>query len=62
MRNRKRVFYNSHGEEALYAMIRAAAGDDVELLTLEHDDDAERNEVGAERPDLRVDLWYHDEV
>ena len=42
MRNRKRVFYNSHGEEALYAMIRAAAGDDVELLTLEHDDDAER--------------------
>ena len=25
MRNRKRVFYNSHAEEALYAMIRAAA-------------------------------------
>src|SRR5262249_40242947 len=42
MRNRKRVFYNSHGEEALYAMIRAAAGDGVEVLTLEDDDAGER--------------------
>jgi len=42
MRNRKRVFYNSHADEALYAMIRAAAGEAVELLTLEADDDGER--------------------
>jgi hypothetical protein len=42
MRNRKRVFYNSHADEAVYAMIRAAAGDAVEVVTLERDDDAER--------------------
>jgi phosphoglycerate dehydrogenase-like enzyme len=48
MRNRKRVFYNSHGEEALYAMIRAAAGEEVELLTLAADDDAERKAKLAE--------------
>lgn len=40
--NHKRVFYNSHADEALYGMIRAAAGDGVELVTLERDDDAER--------------------
>ena len=48
MRNRKRVFYNSHGEEALYAMIRAAAGDGVEVLTLERDDAGERRAKLAE--------------
>jgi phosphoglycerate dehydrogenase-like enzyme len=48
MRNRKRVFYNSHGEEALYAMIRAAAGDQVEVVTLERDDDGERRQKLAE--------------
>ena len=42
MHNRKRVFYNSHAEEALYALIRAAAGDAVEVLTLDADDDGER--------------------
>jgi phosphoglycerate dehydrogenase-like enzyme len=48
MRNIKRVFYNSHGEEALYAMIRAAAGEDVELMTLAADDDGERRRKLAE--------------
>jgi phosphoglycerate dehydrogenase-like enzyme len=48
MRNRKRVFYNSHGEEALYAMIRTAAGEDIELMTLEADDDGERKRKLAE--------------
>jgi phosphoglycerate dehydrogenase-like enzyme len=48
MRNRKRVFYNSHGDQALYAMIRAAAGEDVELMTLEADDDGERKQKLAE--------------
>jgi phosphoglycerate dehydrogenase-like enzyme len=48
MRNRKRVFYNSHGEEALYAMIRAAAGEAVEVLTLARDDDGERKQKLAE--------------
>jgi len=48
MRNRKRVFYNSHGDAALYAMIRAAAGEDVELMTLERDDDSERKSKLAE--------------
>jgi phosphoglycerate dehydrogenase-like enzyme len=48
MRNRKRVFYNSHGDEPLYAMIRAAAGDDVELITLSRDDDDERKAKLAE--------------
>ena len=48
MRNRKRVFYNSHGDQALYAMIRAAAGEDVELMTLERDDDDERERKLAE--------------
>jgi len=48
MRNRKRVFYNSHGEEPLYAMIRAAAGDGVEVLTLERDDAGERRAKLAE--------------
>ena len=48
MRNRKRVFYNSHGDEALYAMIRAAAGEEVEVMTLERDDDGERQRKLAE--------------
>jgi phosphoglycerate dehydrogenase-like enzyme len=48
MRNRKRVFYNSHGEEALYAMIRAAAGEEIELMTLAADEDAERKAKLAE--------------
>jgi phosphoglycerate dehydrogenase-like enzyme len=38
----KRVFYNSCGDAALYAMIREAAGGTCELLTLERDDDGER--------------------
>lgn len=38
----KRVFYNSHGDEALYAIIREAAADRCEVLTLEADDDVER--------------------
>lgn len=45
----KRVYYNSHGDEAFYGMLReAAAGDDVELLLLARDDDAERLERIAE--------------
>jgi phosphoglycerate dehydrogenase-like enzyme len=48
MRNRKRVFYNSHADAALYAMIKAAAGEDVELMTLDGDDDGERKQKLAE--------------
>jgi phosphoglycerate dehydrogenase-like enzyme len=48
MRNRKRVFYNSHADAALYAMIKAAAGEDVELMTLDADDDGERKQKLAE--------------
>jgi phosphoglycerate dehydrogenase-like enzyme len=44
----KRVFYNSHGDAALYAMIREAAGEGVEVATLERDDDAERLAKAAE--------------
>jgi phosphoglycerate dehydrogenase-like enzyme len=40
----RRVLYNSHGDAALYDLIREAAGGTCELLTLEHDDDAERLE------------------
>ena len=43
----KRVFYNSCGDAALYAMIREAAGE-CELLTLERDDDRERIEKLAQ--------------
>ena len=38
----KRVLYNSHGDEALYAMIRDAAAGACEVLTLASDDDRER--------------------
>jgi phosphoglycerate dehydrogenase-like enzyme len=38
----KRVLYNSHGDAALYRMIRDAADGSCELLALERDDDAER--------------------
>lgn len=40
--NRPRVFYHSHANEDLYALIRDAAGSDFEVVTLERDDDAER--------------------
>jgi phosphoglycerate dehydrogenase-like enzyme len=40
----KRVFYNSCGGGALYALIREAAAGRCELLTLERDEDAERME------------------
>jgi phosphoglycerate dehydrogenase-like enzyme len=36
------VLYLSHAEEALYELIRAAAGADFDVLTLETDEDAER--------------------
>lgn len=36
------VLYLSHAEEALYELIRSAAGADFDLLTLETDEDAER--------------------
>lgn len=39
-----RVLYLSHGPESLYRMIRLAAGDDMDLLTLSADDDRERRE------------------
>lgn len=39
----RRVLYNSHGDAALYAMIREAAGGGCEVLMLERDDDAERS-------------------
>lgn len=39
-----RVFYNSHGDEAFYAMIHEAAADRCEVLTLDCDSDAERVE------------------
>lgn len=38
----ERVFYNSHGDAALYAMIREAAAGTCEVLTLDRDDDRER--------------------
>jgi phosphoglycerate dehydrogenase-like enzyme len=38
----KRVFYNSRADDALYAMIREAARNRFELVTLDHDDDDER--------------------
>ena len=38
----KRVFYNSHADDALYAMIREATRSRFELVTLDHDDDDER--------------------
>ena len=38
----KRVFYNSHGDAALYAMLREAAGGRFEVVTLDRDDDGER--------------------
>ncbi len=40
----KRVFYNSHGDTALYAMLREAAGELCEVVTLDRDSDAERIE------------------
>lgn len=42
--SRKRVYYNSHGDAELYAMLREAAGDRADLLLLDRDDDAERLE------------------
>lgn len=39
---RPRVLYLSHGPETVYGMVRAAAGDRFEILTLDSDDDAER--------------------
>jgi phosphoglycerate dehydrogenase-like enzyme len=44
MRTMKRVFYNSCGDAALYALIREAAAGRCELITLERDEDAERVE------------------
>jgi phosphoglycerate dehydrogenase-like enzyme len=38
----KRVYYNSHGDAALYGMIAEAAGEGIELLLLDTDDHAER--------------------
>jgi D-3-phosphoglycerate dehydrogenase / 2-oxoglutarate reductase len=38
----KRVMYNSFGDADLYAMIREAARSRCEIVTLAHDDDAER--------------------
>ena len=40
----KRVFYNSHGDAALYAMLCEAAGELCEVVTLDRDSDAERVE------------------
>ena len=37
-----RVFYNSLGTPEMYDLIRAKAGEGVELVTLDTDDDAER--------------------
>ncbi|HUE46875.1 MAG TPA: 2-hydroxyacid dehydrogenase [Aestuariivirgaceae bacterium] len=37
-----KVLYLSHADEALYDLIREAAGEDFEVLTLEADDDGER--------------------
>ncbi len=39
---RPKVLYLSHAPEEVYGMIRAAAGDRFEVLTLSRDDDAER--------------------
>jgi phosphoglycerate dehydrogenase-like enzyme len=44
----KPVLYNSHGDAALYALIREAAGGACDLLTLDRDDDAERLQKLAE--------------
>lgn len=41
-RNKPKVLYLSHADEALYALIRSAAGSDFEVLTLDNDDDDER--------------------
>lgn len=38
----KRVFYNSHGDAELYAMLREAAAGRCEVVGLDKDDDAER--------------------
>lgn len=38
----KRVYCNDFGDASLYAMLREAAGETVELVLLEADDDAER--------------------
>jgi phosphoglycerate dehydrogenase-like enzyme len=40
----RRVFYNSHGDAALYAMLREAACSRFEVLTLDSDEDGERVE------------------
>lgn len=40
--SRLRVFYNSLGTPQMYDLIRARAGDGIELVTLDSDDDAER--------------------
>lgn len=37
-----RVLYLSHAGEDVYALVRDAAGDRFEVVTLDHDDDAER--------------------
>ncbi|HJS33500.1 MAG TPA: 3-phosphoglycerate dehydrogenase, partial [Alphaproteobacteria bacterium] len=39
---RPRVLYLSHAGEDVYALVRDAAGDRFEVVTLDHDDDAER--------------------
>ena len=39
---RPKVLYLSHAGEDVYALIRAAAGSDFDVLTLERDDDGER--------------------
>lgn len=44
----KRVLYNSLGDAALYGLIREAAGGSCELLTLDRDDDAERQKKLAD--------------
>lgn len=43
-----KVFYNSLGTPEMYALIRQKAGEDVELVTLNSDDDAERREKIAD--------------
>ena len=37
-----RIFYNSLGTPAMYELIRARMGEDMELVVLDRDDDAER--------------------
>lgn len=46
-----RVLYLSHAPEAVYGMVRAAAGDRAEVITLERDCDDERR---AKLPDAEV--------